>query len=78
MTNPTTNTAALRAQDLLAAASALGGAIRDVEQLAREGQTVIRDEEAAADTVLLSGPEVMSALRRLAMHLDRAALAGAA
>ena len=69
------NTAAERAQRLLRIATEVGSALSLVEEMAREGAAVINQEPAAADTVLLQGEEVMVALKRMAMALDRGAYA---
>ena len=58
------------AQELLNAANALGRAMTAVEALYRAGQ--LNGEVANCDTIVISGPDVMSALRRLSMRLDRA------
>ena len=66
------NTAAQTAQTFLAAANALGTAYEAFETHHRAGAT-IDGEFFATCTVADHAEEVISALRRLAMALDRAA-----
>lgn len=67
------HTAAEQAQQFLTAAAVLGRAMELVEELARNGADAIRQEAAAADAIVMQGDEILVALRRLAMHLDRGA-----
>lgn len=65
------NRAGEAARGLLGAAAALGAAIDLVEAVYRTGD--VTDEETAGELVVTIGPEVVRALRVLAMRLDRAA-----
>jgi hypothetical protein len=47
-----------------------------VDAIAKEGWQAVVDEEAAYETIVVEGVELIRAMRTLAMRLDRAALLG--
>lgn len=53
------------------AADALGYAIRQVDVMARRDIETVRAENAAADQVVMIGPEIIKALRTLARRYVR-------
>ena len=61
------------ARQLMSAANTLGEAIDLIERLDRQGQ-VIEGEFFAVSKLLEAGPDVLEALRRIAMRLDRMAV----
>lgn len=67
--------AELMAQRLLRAAAMLGEIQNDLDNLARDGAAQITAEQESYETIILTGADVMYALRSLAMRFDRAALA---
>jgi len=62
------------AQDLLKAANNLGAIVARVDYMGRHNWQAIKDEKDAYETIVLSGGDVVKALRVMAMRLDRAAL----
>lgn len=56
---------------LLSAADSLGHAVRLVEEMALRDIETVRAEEAAADQVVIEGPEVIRSLRSLSRRCVR-------
>ena len=65
-------THSLVALELWRGADAFGHVVAAVEAMGNEGWQAIADEESAADKIVIDGPEIIRALRALAMRLDRA------
>jgi hypothetical protein len=55
-------------------ADAFGRVVATVEHMGNEGYQAIVDEADAADKIVIDGPEIIRALRSLAMRLDRAVM----
>ena len=66
--------AEILAQQLLRAADQIGGAITNIENMAKLGAQQIKDEPEAYENSVLQGIEVARSFRILAMRFDRAAL----
>lgn len=62
------------AQELLDAANTLGLAMNKITEMGRAGWKAVLDESSAWEKLDTFGPEVLVALRSIAMRLDRAAL----
>lgn len=62
------------ASSLLLTAELLGKCINEIQEAEKAGADSVLREQEASEKLQLDGPEVCSALRALAMRLDRAAL----
>ncbi len=52
-------------------ANAFGEIISQIDIMGNENWKVIQDNSDAADSLVIQGPELIRALRTIAMHLDR-------
>lgn len=55
-------------------ADAFGRVVAEVERMGNEGYDAIAAEGDNADKVVIDGPEIIRALRSIAMRLDRAVM----